>query len=246
MAMLVVTQTENIKALCQSNPALVYRGFMPRFLFVAPDSKVGSRDRRAAILGGGIPHQVQSSFNEPLIRLAEYLDGVEGGILELEMSPEALDAYADCCQDIENRRAPGGDLEGFNEVAGKADLQLEKLIGINWAMHSTVTGDRAPTVTPDLADAAYRQLDFFLDQQGRLYDLLAQAPVEALQVKIEQWCQDNPGSVITRRDLRHKIARKVPIRLFKEALDLLADDGVIRLLEIRDTGGAPSHKVVVP
>jgi hypothetical protein len=236
MAMLVVTQTENIKGLCQKNRALVYRGFMSRFLFVVPRSTVGYRDKRAAILSGGVPRTVQVAFNEPLIELAQYLDTIKGGILELSLSDEALQAYASYSQSWENRRRPGEDLEWISEVAGKLDIQLEKLIGINWAMRSTVTEDRTPVVGAQVVHDAARQLEFFLGHQRRLYDELSKAPVEALREKIEDWCRGHRKVTITRRDLRHAVARKEPNPLFREALRELEEDGVIQIIEIKTDG----------
>jgi hypothetical protein len=241
--MLVVTQTDNIKALADRNAGLIYRGFMPRFLFVLPESNVGNRDRRALLRGNGISQATTAVFTESLVELAQCLDTLEGGTMELTFDDDAREALGDVMQEIEERKAKGGDLHDLPEVAGKADIQLLKLIGINWAMWSTTTGDRTPTLTASMVKAAYRQFDYFYDQQVRLYTYLETKPVELILGKIQQWCADNRGTTISRRELKRQMDRGASIKIFKEALDLAQEEGDLRAWKDSDTGGAPSWKV---
>jgi hypothetical protein len=246
MAMLVATQVENVRALAAKNPALVHRGLLPRFLPVIPEDRIGFRDIRDAILNGkGIAHHKQAAFNDRLVRLARHIQGLEGGVVELSLDEAARETFIQCCQDYENRMRPAGDLRPILEAAGKLPLQLQKLIGINWAMWASLQDEPIGTVTAAIVNRAAQQLDYFISQQHRLYDLLAQAPVEALADKIRAWCDHNPGKTITRAKLRKSTARRVPLKLFLEALEVLRKEGVIKIAEDTKTGGRPSVRIEV-
>lgn len=245
MAMLVATQVENVKALAAKNPALVHRGLLPRFLPVLPEDKIGFRDIKAAILTGrGIPRDKQTRFNERLIDLARKLQAREGGVIELSLDEGALRAFVDYCQGYEVRMSPIGDLRPILVAAGKLPLQLQKLVGVNWAMKASLSDELATLVTKDIVDAAARQLRYFIAQQHRLYDALSQAPAEALADKLKRWCLYHPGTTVTSYELRKATARHVPKSLFEEALTMLVEEEIVTVRRV-ETGGRPSERVTV-
>ena len=244
MAMLVATQVENVKSLAVKHPGLVTRGLLPRFLPVMPDDTIGFRDIGKAILEGrGIPKTLQTKFNEQLVNLARNLQANEGGGVELELDDDARQAFVDACQGFEDRMRPGGDLRPILEAAGKLPLQLQKLIGINWATRAC-EGDVSVIVTADIVADAAAQLDYFIEQQHKLYDAISQAPADAIADKIRRWCDHHPKATVTAYQLRKNTARHVPKSLFDEALDALEDEGIVSTVTV-PTGGRPTQKVTV-
>lgn len=184
MAMLVATQVENVKALAVKHPGLVTRGLLPRFLPVVPADNIGFRDVGAAIREGvGIPKTLQTKFNERLVDLAKRLQANEGGGVVLSLDNDAHQAFEDACQGFEDRMRPGGELRPILEAAGKLPLQLQKLIGINWAMRAC-EDETSLIVTADIVAAAAAQLEYFIAQQHTLYDAISQAPADAIAVTV--------------------------------------------------------------
>ena len=244
MAMLVATQVENVKALAVKHPELVTRGLLPRFLPVVPADNIGFRDIGKAIRDGvGIPKTLQTKLNEQLVSLARSLQANEGGGVELSLDEDAHRAFEDACQGFEVDMRPGGDLRPILEAAGKLNLQLQKLIGINWAM-CACEGDVSVIVTADIVAAAAAQLEYFISQQHKLYDAICLAPVDALAEKLRHWCDHHPKVTVTARELRRSTGRHQPKQLFDEALDMLSDEGVLSVVTVK-TGGRPSEKVTV-
>lgn len=244
MAMLVATQVENVKTLAVKHPGLVTRGLLPRFLPVIPEDTIGFRDVGKAILEGrGIPKTLQARFNAKLVDLVKQLQKNEGGGVVLSLDNDARQAFTDTCQGYENRQRPGGDLRPILEAAGKLPLQLQKLIGINWAMRAC-EGDGAVIVTAEIVSDAAAQLDYFIEQQHKLYDAISQAPADAVADKIRRWCDHHPGVTMTAYQLRKSTARHAPKSLFNEALDTVQDEGIVSVATV-PTGGRPTEKVTV-
>jgi DNA-binding GntR family transcriptional regulator len=147
------------------------------------------------------------------------------------------------CQDIEDRKRPGGDLRQILEAAGKFPLQLMKLCGINWAMEACMM-EQEPTllITEEHVTRASAQLEYFIAQEHKLYDALAQAPADALATKLRGWCKTRRGQMMTSYNMRKSASRNAPIAVFHEALDILEDEGVVRV-ETLKTAGRPSIRV---
>jgi hypothetical protein len=211
---------------------------------VIPESTVGFRDKRKAILGDGIAHVTQARFNEELVKLARHLDGLERGIIELAFTSEALERFCDHSQGFEDRMAPEGSLRPILECAGKYDIQLQKLCGINWAMEATVSGDYTLIIGPETVDRAAEQLEFFSRQQHRLYEKLGQGPVESIAEKLREWCKRHQGEAVTFRDLRHSLARNEKREIAMAAVEMLQAEGILQVT-VEKTGGRDSVKVRV-
>ncbi len=243
MAMLVATQIENVKALATGNPALVTRGLIPRFLPVIPEDRIGSRDVRGSILGGrGIERHLQDTYNSQLVELNHAIQKHPSGVVECILDEDARIAFTDCCQDFEDRMSPGGELRSILEAAGKFPLQLMKLCGIAWAMEATTVENPKPVITALHVARASAQMTYFIGQQHKLYDALAQAPADALATKLRGWCKTRRGQMMTSYNMRKSASRNAPIAVFHEALDILEDEGVLRV-ETLKTAGRPSIRV---
>jgi hypothetical protein len=243
MAMLVATQIENVKALATGNPSLVTRGLLPRFLPVIPEDRIGSRDVRGSILGGrGIDRHLQDTYNSRLIELNHAIQKHPSGVVECQLDEDARIAFTDCCQAYENSMGPGGELRSIMEAAGKFPLQLMKLCGINWAMDATTTDKPKAAITALHVARASAQMTYFIQQQHKLYDALAQAPADALATKLRGWCRTRRGQMLTSYNMRKSASRNAPIAIFHEALDILEDEGVVRV-ETLKTAGRPSIRV---
>jgi hypothetical protein len=140
--------------------------------------------------------------------------------------------------------APEGSLRPILECAGKYDIQLQKLCGINWAMEATVSGDYTLIIGPETVDRAAEQLEFFSRQQHRLYEKLGQGPVESIAEKLREWCKRHQGEAVTFRDLRHSLARNEKREIAMAAVEMLQAEGILQVT-VEKTGGRDSVKVRV-
>ena len=139
---------------------------------------------------------------------------------------------------------PGGELRSILEAAGKFPLQLMKLCGIAWAMEATTVEHPKAVITALHVARASAQMTYFIAQQHKLYDALAEAPADALADKLRGWCKTRRGQTMTARDLRHAAARHAPKDVLEEALDILQSDGVVNVEKIK-TAGRPTTRVHV-
>ena len=105
-------------------------------------------------------------------------------------------------------------------------------------------GDVSVIVTAEIVTDAAAQLDYFIEQQHKLYDSISQAPADAIADKIRRWCDHHPKETVTAYQLRKNTARHVPKSLFDEALDALEDEGIVSTVTV-PTGGRPTQKVTV-
>jgi hypothetical protein len=245
LAMFVATQVENVKALAAKNPSLVHRGLLPRFLPVIPEDNIGTRDISALMRQGGVPHAAQAAFNEPLINLAHHIAAQPDGIVRLEYTDAATLAYEQHWQGYEERIGPAGDLLPFREAGSKLPVQLQKLTSLNWAIRASLGDPTDRSISADMVHCGAAQLEHFIPHSVALYDAITISPEEALAARVREWCTFHRGEAVTRRSLRQSTARRYPRELFLRALEILVDEGTVKVTEDRETGGRPTQEVVI-
>lgn len=110
-----------------NQPQFRGRGLLARFLYALPQSLVGSR----VFVQAAVPAETAARYRQTVRRIIE-VDPPESGKPghDLRLSPEALDIWRRCHDEIERRQGEGQDLRGIRDWASKAPGAAARIAGL--------------------------------------------------------------------------------------------------------------------
>jgi len=222
-----------------SDPVMRGQGFLPRFLYCAPQSLAGTRFHDLDTLA----HQAADdkrivTYWRTLERLCTFpIMGDDCGSLTLPtvgLSAGAVDAWLALYNDTELQQAPGGDFDHLGAFASRAGELASRLACIFAVWRSVEAGAGVDSITVDAADMeqAARLVKFSLSEWARQSgQTLSQSERDA--VAILEWVQGKNFATITKK----QIATLGPNRLRADATARQA--AIAELVEhgyLRDVG----------
>jgi len=218
------------------------RGFLARFLYAVPPSRVGFRSVEAA----PIPPALRAAYTArmgALLGLAVPEDGVA-----LTLAPEALQEVRSFMEQIEVRLRLENDLGGLRDWSGKLTGALVRIAGL---IHLAAAADpvaalEAP-ISGDTMRRAISMADYLIAHaQAALGMAREDSGAAALAERFLAHVRNHAIEFLSVRDAYR--ALKVRKREFEKALDLLEERGWVRVSgDERKPGkpGRPASAVVI-
>lgn len=181
-----------------AKPHFEGRGLLARFLYVVPESKVGSR-------GCDSPEMrstVAQDYCEALTRLLEIPDDRhDDGRLRptvLTFDAGARELFLDYRKQHERQLRPSAQLGAAKEWGSKLPGAVARLAGL---LHVAGGNHQARTIDAVTLKKAISLGDYFTAHALEAFGVMACDPVRTLAVQVVKWLKDHGHRTVTRREL---------------------------------------------
>lgn len=224
----IVTPQPGVLVGLSSQPNLRHRGFLARFLFALPASKVGHRTK----LGAGVDPGAEKAYGEVIRSLAR-LEPPAGAVLQIRGA--ALELWHQYEQEIERDQLDGGRFAEARDWASKLGGKVARLAGVlHLIKHRADPEPWAIPVEVESVAAAWTLGMYFAEHALAAFALMGEEPNVALGRRIWRWVLGRGKSSFSRHDLHQSLRRSVgdPENL-EPGLRLLEARGYLRRLKRR-------------
>ncbi|MFN8390097.1 MAG: YfjI family protein [Bdellovibrionota bacterium] len=173
------------------------RGFLARFLFCWPESKVGSRTLDTK----PVPLELKQAWRQ-LIRglLDARYSKVRGGPSTLNLSQEAAALFGDYARKVEADLKPGGRFEPVTDWASKLPGQVCRIAGLLHVMRIAHAGASVLTISETDMWSAIRMGMNLEIHALRVFDAMEELPELAGARRIRNWMLRTRGYTFSARD----------------------------------------------
>lgn len=202
-----------------NNKNLTGRGLVARFLLCQPTNNVGTRDRLRHTTGDD---NTTRAYEAHLTDIAERL---HTNPTTTTITDQPSDTFAQWDQHLENRGAPGADLEHLNEWTGKLRASVLRIAALlHHANHQTTTNIDNTTMTN-----AIKIGNYYLEHARHITDRWGTDDNIKKARHILTWLTRNKTHTFTLRDLYATNRRTFPTADdTRQPLELLYDRGWIK------------------
>jgi putative DNA primase/helicase len=220
------------------DPVFRSRGLVARFLFMMPDSPLGSRTGQTI----SISSQITQSYNEFIIKILNIDRGYD-----LRLSNEAYNVWHEYWIATEKEMADDGRLEFLRDWAAKLPGNVARLAGL---LHLASNATRIDQIGDNLivqAESVLRAItlgDFLKAHAIKVFQSNSLDPAQRLARAIADWISDREQNSFSRRDCHHRFQKRISsAKNLLPSLRLLEDRGYIRSIEqkMSPSGGRPSE-----
>lgn len=214
------------------------RGFLSRFLYSIPVSRIGSRAYETA----AISEPVKKLYNGLVYNLLNIPDVF--GNREIQFSQEANDMSRDFFNEIEHRLID--DLEDMDAWAGKFHGQVMRIAGVLHCIKYEMGAYNTP-LEGDTMKAAIGIGRYFLEHAKAAFEIMGASEDKALQdAKYILKRLDSTGQAeISKKDLFDLCKGKIrTVEGMESGIKALVERGYIRIQKVKSGGrGRPTERV---
>jgi len=232
-------QPEVVSDLAQGNKARFRgNGLLARFLYCIPRSNVGSRDVTRRI---PIPESVKIAYEGGIMGLLG-IDPVydEQGREQpriLTLAPDALQAWEQFSQYIENRQGPAGDLHNIRDWAGKLPGAALRIAGL---FHVVEHGTTTAVIGRSAVEQALDLCDLLIPHAFAAFDLMGDDQASGDAKVVLKWILAKKQTSFRQNDAFRENRRFRNVERLEKALRVLITRHIISEPLRLDTGGRPS------
>lgn len=237
ITILLMTQPKVLTAIME-NGEFRGRGFLARFLYSIPQSRVGTRRYETA----DISDQAKLAYRVLLKTLIEIPETDKPMIIRF--SPEAHEISKAFFESLEPRLR--GDLEDIEDWAGKFHGQIMRIAALLHCCQYIGDADKVP-LSADTILRAQRIGEYFLEHAKAAFHLMGMSePQEEKDAKyILKRLDTIDGDSTSKRDLLRLCDGHLKTADDLQAgLDLLVDRGYLYIEKV-STGGRPTEKIYI-
>lgn len=239
LTMLLFVQPSVIQEI-MGNSEFQGRGFLSRFLYSIPVSRVGSRTYETK----AVSEPAKMQFNKLVCSLLDIPDVTENR--EIRFSQEAHNMSRDFFNEIEHRLVD--DLEDIDAWAGKFHGQVMRIAGVLHCIKYEMGAYNAP-LEGETMRAAIEIGRYFLEHAKTAFEIMGASEDGATQdAKYILKRLDSTGQTeISKRDLFDLCKGKITnVESMENGLSVLVNRGYIRIEKLKTGGkGRPTEKVFV-
>jgi putative DNA primase/helicase len=209
-------------------------GLLARFLFVIPESLVGTRDVRSRI---GIPHAVADEWEELLFTLLPRTDPAPPGQpVILDLSDEARELWLTFAEKVERNQGPGGRFEAIADWSAKLPGAVARIAALLELANSR---GQARTVGADSMRRAVRLGALLIPHAEAAFRLLGADAVEDDARALLRWIEVNHLSQFKRSEAQKALeGRFRTVKRLEEAAARLAEWNVLSPVRMQRNAGA--------
>lgn len=215
-----------------ANPAFAGRGFIQRFLFSFPLSKVGERQA----IGKPLDKSAQRTYNDLVTRLL--LINVSDDIPVIYMTEKACQMFENFFERTEKSLKAGGELSeppALTEWGGKLCGKVLRIAGIyHLCEHSA-----AEPLDELTMQRAIKTGDYFINHSKQAFEIMGADKVTDDALYTVNKLKQQAFSQISKRDLL-RICRKFTADEFTPVLEMLEDYNYIKVTTIQNENARPT------
>ncbi len=241
----LAVQPDVISGLADGSKAkLRGNGMLARFLYFLPKSTVGHRDvRKSYIIPEILKAQYQNLIFE-LLNIAPVFD--ENGNEQpriLTLSPDALDAWLQFSEYIENKQGENGELHSIQDWSAKLPGAALRIAGL---LHVAEHMERTPVISFATTERSLDLCELLIPHAKAAFDLMGTIQEINDAKIIFKWLKGVTGDHFTQRDsFRVHNTKFKKMERLKKALDILIERHIISDPQTTHTGGRPSISYLI-
>lgn len=224
------------------------RGFVARFMIVAPESTLGHRRFDLPPIPGELVIQYAKTMERLLALRAQAIEGAEPRTSprQLTLSPGAQELWLAYCRSLEPRMSPeSGELAFMSDFVSKMTGRVLRLAGL----HHVGSRDRSleAPIGEDSMQAGILMADYLLDQARAVLDGLGEEPSVKPRTVILRALQRNDLRTFSKKELFDIVRGTLPRTcLLDEPLaQLCRDDWLAKLPDGPSRPGRKSERYAV-
>jgi predicted transcriptional regulator len=216
------------------------RGLLARFLWILPDSRIGSRAYQASARWTDAAEKWAAVVRE----VFDLGERDPGALRNLALAGDALDVWAAFHDRTEGAMAEGGSLAGMRGWGGKAAGAVARIAGI---FHLVRHRDGDPVSANIEAEDVHRAVaivDVLTEHARSAFGLVAASPDERLARRVVEWLTRREVAAFTGREAQRGCSARA--EEIARALRLLVERGYVREREGRKGGPrrpSPTYEV---
>jgi putative DNA primase/helicase len=224
-------------------PGFYDRGFIPRFLFLNPESMVGYRRFMREEIPGAASKRYRELIHKYLNaewRTNEHDDRIP---YDIKLTKDAFALWEQFYDTVEKELRPGGEFEDMHEWGNRLPGQAARLAGL---FH--LSTDRAPErnpVPPDTMEKALNLASALADHAKASFSLIGLDDITEFSKEIVQWIRDDRLSSFTFRECQQKFKGRRKIDMpnhVKPALEGLEERGFLSIEYPKKPPKTPGRK----
>ncbi|MBS1991700.1 MAG: DUF3987 domain-containing protein [Cyanobacteria bacterium SZAS LIN-3] len=215
-------------------------GCLARFLYLIPESNIGSRDvTRSTAVGEGLVSQYETNIRH-LLAIEPDLDE-QGKAVEcrLLLTPEALASFQKFAQYVENNQGSGRDFEQIQDWTGKLPGAALRVAGL---CHIAEYGAKTNLVGVETMERALDLCQSLIRHAEAAFQMMGADPGIDDAKYILAWLSHQGGDKFLKRDV-HRLGRfkNCKVDRLHRALDVLIDRNIISGKHKNPATGKPTQ-----
>ncbi|HOO44718.1 MAG TPA: DUF3987 domain-containing protein [Deltaproteobacteria bacterium] len=213
-------------------------GTLARFLYCMPRSTVGSRDMRKRSV---LPETTKARYDNGILELLNIHPVYDERGRErpriLSLSPDALSAWVQFSQYIENRLGESGDLFGIQDWASKLPGAALRIAGL---FHVVEHGESVPTINRQTIERSLDLAELLIIHAQAAFDLMGADQAFSDAKFILTWIIENGQESFQRSTcLKKHSGRFRRVERLIKALQVLTERNIISEPSKKGTSGRP-------
>lgn len=221
------------------NSSFTGRGFMQRFLYSFPSSKVGKRNA----LGKPLDENLKKDYCELITRLLNI--DYKSEIPVIKMNDKACIMFSDFFDRVEKALAPSGELSEPAELLEWGGKLCGKVLRIAGIFHMC---EHSPNELLDelTISRAIKAGEYFINHAKQIFTLESCKNAEDAGYVIAKFKEKDISEITVRELFNLCRARFKTVDQLKNVLDILSDNQYIKMMEsLSNTSGRKSIKIKV-
>ncbi|HDY86476.1 MAG TPA: DUF3987 domain-containing protein [Methylophaga aminisulfidivorans] len=212
-----------------TKPGFRGRGLIARFLFLQPESNLGTRTLDAM----PVPQNIADNYTSGIKSMLNWVENTEDDIKHtLNLSEDAYQEWMDFSLYIETEMQPNGLFAGMTDWAGKAPGAVIRIAGV---FHAIQYAFEKPWEYDISADTMYKALELMAVITGHSVTVITAMGVNKSSSKSEhvwKWIKRNKKTEFTIRDAFNGLSSTYNnVAELKPILEDLVERGYIRIEE---------------